>query len=100
MATKCGRCKILSHFVQRSTILPLASATTMQFSHFASTPNVPDHPLVGSPGSDPAAPPPGSDATGRIAPRPPAYRELDARPELRQQLGLGTASVGQLAAEQ
>src|SRR5437867_4094473 len=44
MATKCGRCRILSHCVQRSTMLPSAAATTIQFSHFASTPSLPFQP--------------------------------------------------------
>src|SRR6187200_2595866 len=39
MYTECGRRRILSHCVHVSMMLPLASATTMQCSHFASTPS-------------------------------------------------------------
>src|ERR1700680_1875911 len=43
MVIECGRRSILSHFVQSSMMLPLASTTTMQCSQRASTPSLPLH---------------------------------------------------------
>ena len=59
-------------------MLPLASAMVMQFSHFASTPTVPDQPSVGAPGTEPLAPPPGSEAVvaSRQGSRPMGYQRL------------------------